>query len=311
VTLRVPLACAALFATVTVGLATGFEASTAQPVLGTRTVKVLAIDGLSFRDLDRNGALDAYEDWRLPIDARVDDLVARMTIEEKAGLMVSPTLPMGPDGAVNEESRPMPNPFGGPSWTLPGTSDAVLKMHIRQFINRATTSPRTMATWLNAVQAIAERSRLGIPAFFVTNPRNHLGSGMVVGIDEAGGSFSEWPGTLGLAATRDPALVEEFARIAAEEYVAVGIRGAYHPQIDLATEPRWARISGTLGEDADVTRSGRRASRSSSSTSRAAARPRQDRTRTSRTASSSCTRAGSSTTTSGRSRRRSTPAPSR
>jgi beta-glucosidase len=176
-----------------------------------------------------------------------------MTIEEKAGLMVSPTLPMGPDGAVNEESRPMPNPFGGPSWTLPGTSDAVLKMHIRQFINRATTSPRTMATWLNAVQAIAERSRLGIPAFFVTNPRNHLGSGMVVGIDEAGGSFSEWPGTLGLAATRDPALVEEFARIAAEEYVAVGIRGAYHPQIDLATEPRWARISGTLGEDADVT----------------------------------------------------------
>ena len=147
----------------------------------------------------------------------------------------------------------MPNPFGGPSWTMPGTSDALLKLHIRQFINRANTSPRTMVTWLNGVQAIAETSRLGIPAFFVTNPRNHLGGAVVVGIEEAGGSFSQWPGTLGLAATRDVALVEEFSRISAEEHVAVGIRGAYHPQIDLATEPRWARISGTFGEDADLT----------------------------------------------------------
>jgi beta-glucosidase len=188
------------------------------------------------------------------VDARVADLVGQMTLEEKAGLMVGPTLPMGPDGTVNEEARPMANPFGGPSWTLPGTSTAILEMHMRQFINRVNTSPRTMATWLNAVQAIAERSRLGIPAFFVTNPRNHLGSGMaVVGIEEAGGSFSQWPGTLGLAATRDAALVEAFARISAAEHVAVGIRGAYHPQIDLATEPRWARISGTFGEDADLT----------------------------------------------------------
>ena len=110
-----------------------------------------------------------------------------------------------------------------------------------------------MAKWLNGVQEIAESSRLGIPAFFVTNPRNHLGGGVVVGIEEAGGSFSQWPGTLGLAATRDMALIEEFSRISAEEHVAVGIRGAYHPQIDLATEPRWARISGTFGEDADLT----------------------------------------------------------
>ena len=229
------------------------ETGVTQPVLGARSAPLLSRDGFRFKDLNRNGRVDGYEDWRAPVESRVDDLVAQMTLEEKAGLMVSPTLPMGPNGTVNEEPRPMRNPFGGPDWTLPGTSKAVLDMHIRQFINRVNTSPRTMATWLNAVQEIAERSRLGIPAFFVTNPRNHLGSGMMVGIDEAGGSFSQWPGTLGLAATRDPALVEEFARIAAEEYVSVGIRGAYHPQIDLATEPRWARISGTLGEDADLT----------------------------------------------------------
>ncbi len=225
-----------------------------QPTLGARTVQLLTVDGLQFKDLNKNGRLDPYEDWRQPIDARVADLVGQMTLEEKAGMMVGPTLPMGPDGSVNEESRPMPNPFGGPSWTLPGTSEAVLKLHIRQFINRVNTSPKTMATWLNAVQAIAEGSRLGVPAFFVTNPRNHLGSGAaVVGIEEAGGTFSQWPGSLGLAATRDAALVEAFSRVSAEEHVAVGIRGAYHPQLDLATEPRWARISGTFGEDADLT----------------------------------------------------------
>jgi beta-glucosidase len=233
--------------------ARGQQPVPAQPTLGTRTVKVLDVDGVRFKDLNKNGRLDTYEDWRKGVDARVDDLVSQMTLEEKAGLMVSPTLTMGANGTVNEEARTMPNPFGGPSWTMPGTSDALVKLHIRQFINRANTSPRTMVGWLNGVQAIAETSRLGIPAFFVTNPRNHLGSGQVIGIDEAGGSFSQWPGTLGLAAMRDLALVEAFSRISAEEHVAVGIRGAYHPQIDLATEPRWARISGTFGEDADLT----------------------------------------------------------
>ena len=190
------------------------------------------------------------EDWREPTEKRVNDLVGQMTLEEKAGFMVSPTLPMGPEGALVEKTESLDGAFGR-SMQL-GTSDAVIARHIRQFIVRVNTPPRTMATWLNRVQEIAERSRLGIPAFFVTNPRNHLGSAGIVGIDEAGASFSQWPGTLGLAATRDAALVEEFAQIAAQEYVSVGLRGAYHPQADLATEPRWARISGTLGEDANL-----------------------------------------------------------
>ncbi|MCK7480349.1 MAG: hypothetical protein M0C28_26175 [Candidatus Moduliflexus flocculans] len=223
-----------------------------QPVLGARSIRLLDVDGLTFEDLNKNGRLDRYEDWRLPLDTRVNDLVGQMTLEEKAGLMVGPTLPMGANGTVNEDTRALPgNPFGGSSGQA-GTTDLILARHIRQFINRVNTTPRTMVTWLNAVQELAERSRLGIPAFFVTNPRNHLGSAGVMGIDEAGSSFSQWPGTLGLAATRDAALVEEFSRIAAQEYVSVGIRGAYHPQADLATEPRWGRISGTLGEDATV-----------------------------------------------------------
>jgi beta-glucosidase len=249
--LRPVLSCALLVAAAAIGLSAGEQPGrTKAPLLGSRTVAALKVDGLTFKDLNKNGRLDPYEDWRAPIESRVNDLVGQMTLEEKAGFMVSPTLPMGPDGALVEKTESLDGAFG--RTTQLGTSDAVLARHIRQFIVRVNTPPRTMATWLNRVQEVAERSRLGIPAFFVTNPRNHLGSAGIVGIDEAGASFSQWPGTLGLAATRDAALVEEFSRIAAQEYVSVGLRGAYHPQADLATEPRWARISGTLGEDADL-----------------------------------------------------------
>ena len=226
-----------------------------QPEIGARVAPLLQVDGLLFKDLDKNGQLDPYEDWRRPVEERVADLVGRMTLEEKAGLMVGPTLEMGPGGSLNEQAIFRPNPFtgGAPVLYAPGTSEAILRRHMRQFINRANADPKTMATWLNAVQAVAEGSRLGLPAFFVTNPRHHLSGVAQFGVNETAGTMSQWPGSLGLAATRDPALVEEFARIAAREYVAVGIRGAYHPQVDLATEPRWARIDGTLGEDAKLT----------------------------------------------------------
>jgi len=227
----------------------------AQPEIGARVVDVLRVEGLLFKDLNKNGKVDAYEDWRRPVAERVDDLVSQMTLEEKAGLMVGPSLPMGPGGTVREDPVYGVNPFaGGPaSMVSPGTTDAITKRHIVQFINRENADPRTMATWLNAVQQVAEGRRLGTPVLFVTNPRNHYGAAATFGIAEASTAFSQWPGTLGLAATRDVALVEEFARIAAQEHVSVGIRGAYHPTADVATEPRWGRFRETFGEDAQLT----------------------------------------------------------
>ncbi len=225
------------------------------PEIGARVVKVLRVDGALFKDLNKNGRLDVYEDWRRPISERVNDLVSQMTIEEKAGLMVGPSLPMGPGGTLVEQPVYGVNPFsGGPaSMVSPGTTDAIQKRHIVQFINRENKDPRTMATWLNAVQQVAEGRRLGTPVLFVTNPRNHYGAPATFGIAEANSAFSQWPGPLGLAATRDRALVEEFATIAAQEYVSVGIRGAYHPTADVATEPRWGRFRETFGEDASLT----------------------------------------------------------
>jgi beta-glucosidase len=208
-----------------------------QPVVAARVVEVLHVDGLLFRDLNKNGRLDPYEDWRRPVAERVDDLVSQMTVEEKAGLMVGPSLAMGPGGAVREEPVFGVNPFAGgpPAMVSPGTTDAITKRNIVQFIDRENAEPQTMAAWTNAVQQVAEGRRLGTPVLFVTNPRNHYGAAATFGIAEASGAFSQWPGTLGLAATRDATLVEEFARSAAQEYVSVGIRGAYHPTADVAT----------------------------------------------------------------------------
>ena len=247
-------ACAvcALFAC---GLAMFAQNRPVQPVIGARAATVLSVDGLLFKDLNKNGKLDAYEDWRLTAEARAADLVGRMTVEEKAGLMVGPTLMPGANGTLNEQSTYGTNPFnpGPPQLTSPGTGEALNRLHLAQFIVRANLPPRQMATWLNAVQEAAERTRLGIPPIFVTNPRNHLGAAANFGIMEAGGAFSQWPGTLGLAATRDAKLVEEFASMAAREYVSVGLRGAYHPTADVATEPRWSRFGETMGEDAKLT----------------------------------------------------------
>jgi beta-glucosidase len=239
---------------VTMALALNCAAQT-QPELGNRVARVLRVDGLLFKDLNKNDKLDKYEDWRLPLDARVNDLVAQMTIEEKAGLMVGPSLTVGPNGGVSEQPTFMVNPFNpGPMMMVsPATADGLYKRHLRQFINRDNLAPRAMVNWLNAVQQMAEGSRLGIPVLFVTNPRNTAGQGAIFGISEAGSAFSQWPGTLGLAAMRDTALVEEFARIAAQEYVSVGLRGAYHPTADVGTEPRWNRYKETFGEDANLT----------------------------------------------------------
>jgi beta-glucosidase len=231
------------------------QATTQQPIINARVAQVLQINGLLFKDLNKNGKLDVYEDWRRSIDERVNDLVAQMTIEEKAGLMVGPTLSAGPGGTVNEQAVYGMNPFNpGPIMlNVPATTEAINRRHIRQFINRENLPPRTMANWLNGVQQIAEGSRLGIPVIFVTNPRNQNGAQNAFGFIEAGSAFSQWPGPLGLAAMRDTALIEEFARIAAQEYVSVGIRGAYHPTADVATEPRWNRFRETFGEDAKLT----------------------------------------------------------
>ena len=199
-------------------------------------------DGLPYRDLNGNGALDPYEDPRLQVEERVDDLLARMTLEEKAALLFHQGLVVPDDGTVGDE----PGMVAGPS-----TRALVAELGLTHFNIYWGPRPAVLAGWHNRMQEAAERTRLGIPVTISSDPRHGTGDNPATSM--SGNGFSVWPEPLGLAATRDEALVEEFADIARREYLAVGIRLALHPSADLATEPRWARVSGTFGEDAALT----------------------------------------------------------
>ncbi len=251
--------------------------SSVQPQLGLRTVDRLKVNNLQFKDLNKNQKLDKYEDWRLPIDERVQDLVSQMTIEEKIGFMLISTTRMGgdnvfgapnPQGAkaeitssFNEEDvvsnvnmftrKPIPYP----QMSTSGTTKGVMDRHLRHFILRANTPAKVMAEWSNNLQALCETSRLGIPAIVASNPRNHVTTDASVGLSVGTTAFSKWPGELGIAAMRDLKLTREFAEISAKEWCAVGLRKGYQYMADMATEPRWQRIEGTFGEDADLTSS--------------------------------------------------------
>jgi beta-glucosidase len=176
-----------------------------------------------------------YRNASLPVDERVDDLLQRMTMDEKAGQLFHQIINMGPNGTYAN-----------------GTVDTVKGQFMTHFnLHGSITSVRMYAEWYNSLQKLALETRLGIPITLSSDPRhaftNNVGTGFVAE------SFSQWPESLGLAAIGDAALVERFADIARQEYMAIGLRSSLHPQIDLATEPRWARISGTMGECAHLT----------------------------------------------------------
>ncbi|WP_314372541.1 glycoside hydrolase family 3 N-terminal domain-containing protein [Sphingomonas paucimobilis] len=190
----------------------------------------------TFRDLNHNGRLDSYEDPRLPVAARVDDLVNRMTLEEKVGAMLHASLPSGDPVGV-----------GSAHYDMAAVRRMIQDHYVTSAITRLSVAPADLAEQNNAVQRLAAATRLGIPVTISTDPRNHFQS--VLGASTRGGGFSLWPETLGFAALRDPARVRRFATIARQEYRAVGIHMALSPQADLASEPRWSRVTATFGSD--------------------------------------------------------------
>ncbi len=231
----------AILLVVTAAAPAAAGAQLVQPALGTRSAPVLEVGGLRFRDLNRNGVLDPYEDWRLAPEARARDLVGRMTLEEKAGAMMHGT-------AVTVGGFGPPPPGVAPGYDTAATRRLIDSAKVTSLITRLGGDVAALAAQNNALQAIAERGRLGVPLTVSTDPRNHFQ--YVAGQSVAAGQFSQWPEPLGLAAAGDAALVRRFGDVARREYRAVGIQMALSPQADLATEPRWSRISGTFGEDA-------------------------------------------------------------
>ncbi len=218
-------------------------AATVQPSLGVRTTTIIEVDGKRFKDLNRNSKLDPYEDWRMSPEERADDLIGLMTTEEKAGLMMHGSAPsFGPNANLGF----------GKAYDLERAGHMIRDMKVVTFITRLNDEASKLASQNNALQDVAEGGRLGIPVTISTDPRSHFQ--FVQGASNASVGFSQWPETLGLAAIGDPALTRSFADTARQEYRAVGIHEALSPQIDLATEPRWARSFGTFGEDAQLSK---------------------------------------------------------
>ncbi len=198
-------------------------------------------DGVQFRDLNKNGSMDPYEDPRRPIEECVDDLLAQTTLEEKAGMLFHNFLPINEDGTL----------FEGQGRHGPVSTSELVLMKLMDHLNLfRVIEPRAMAQWYNRLQELAEATRLGSPVTIASDPRHGYSGNPATSL--TGEGFSQWPEPLGLAAIGDEALGVEFGNIARQEYVALGIRTAEHPMADLATEPRWGRISGTFGEDAHL-----------------------------------------------------------
>lgn len=212
----------------------------------------LIVDGYTFRDLNKNGSLDVYEDYRADIEARVDDLVGQMTLEEKAGTMFVSMTGMTAEGLPYDKPKLSKDPFDMLiALMVPPASELLVTKKLNSYNILNAYSPDVMARFNNNIQKIAERMRLGIPITIATDPRHSADNNPGAAILTS--AFSAWPNPLGLAATRDTILVREFGDIARQEYRAVGLTVALHPMADLATEPRWARINGTFGEDAHLT----------------------------------------------------------
>ena len=188
---------------------------------------------------------ERFRDASLPVDERVEILLAQMTLEEKAGLFFHTMVTITDDGGEDA-----PNPFGFPGAAV--TEDYISNRLMNHFnVLGAAPTAEKMAEWHNRIQDLAKRTRLGIPVTLSTDPRHSFSDNPLAAI--MSGPFSEWPEPLGLAAIGDDEVVERFGDIARQEYTAVGLRVALHPQVDLATEPRWARQLQTFGEDTELT----------------------------------------------------------
>ncbi len=223
----------------------------------TSGVKILTIKGLAFKDLNKNGKLDIYEDWRLSAGERAKDLASKMTIDQIAGLMLYSAHQAIPSantrfGASTYNGKPFKESGAKASDLSDQQIKFLTKDNLRHVLVTSVESPEVAAIWNNKVQALCEGIGLAIPANNSSDPRHRSTSEAEYNVGSAG-QISLWPGSLGMAATFDPSVVKQFGQIAAKEYRALGITTALSPQIDLATEPRWARVNGTFGENPQLT----------------------------------------------------------
>lgn len=199
-------------------------------------LKVLAAGTVLFLGfVSVQAAEPLYKNADKPVDARVKDLLKRMTLEEKVAQLQTVW-------AARQQLETDAGEF------TPEQAKEILGLGIGQVArpaeNKATLTPnKTPAQTLaftNAVQKyLVENTRLGIPAIFHEEALH----------GHAGRNATSFPQAIGLASSWDPQLIEQVYTIAAQEMRAIGTHQALAPVLDVARDPRWGRIEETLGED--------------------------------------------------------------
>lgn len=198
----------------------------AQSKVDSRVKPLIEQDGLIFKDLNGNGKLDPYEDWRLSAEERAGDLLSQMTLIEKIAQMQHPTFVPKADGSA---------PAFLERWMKESNVGLVLV--------RDLPSAKAAAMTMNQIQEWSEASRLGIPVV--------VSMDSVHGLSYVNGGLVH-PHNLGLAATRNTELVRQLSEAGRLEHLAIGVRMTLSPEADIATEPRWGRVMETFGEDPEL-----------------------------------------------------------
>ncbi len=237
------------------------------PRISTVSRSVIEKDGLYFKDIDGSGTVSAVNDWRLPPAERAKAYVCLLSMDEKLPqLFISDwrmgkyPVVMGPkkvdhtpvldeSGVLDESPLEVKNIFG--TTYLPGTSTLIKEWWNRHVIIRSNATVEDLTDYLNQLQAVAEECDHFVPVQAASNSRNENGQ-VVFGMNDAGGTFATWPGTLGIAAAVQGAgidVADKFADAVRRSWNACNLRKGYMYMVDCTTDPRWQRTYGCFGEN--------------------------------------------------------------
>ena len=214
------------------------EETPVQPELKARVKEIIEVDGYQFKDLNDNGVLDAYEDWRLSPQERAENLLSLMTVEQKAAQMVHLTLVTQKDSWFNKNNV-------GFALVYEYIFEPEEEEDEEESDETQTpiSSARNAAMRTNEIQELSESSELGIPVIFSMDT-------------EAGAAFVKdatyLPDEINQGAAGDVELVTRLNEVLKEELMAVGVRMALSPDADLITDPRWGRNQECYSEDVET-----------------------------------------------------------
>ena len=221
------------------------ESAPTQPVLSARVKEIIEVDGYQFKDLNDNGELDPYEDWRLSPQERAENLLSMMTASQKAAQMVHLTLVTKKDSWFAKDNVGFALVYEYIFDAIEEDAEEEEEEDEEAAAGEAqtVTSARNAARLTNEIQELSESAELGIPIIFSMDT-------------EAGAAFVKdatfLPDEINLGAANDAELTEKYYQVLKEELTAMGVRMALSPDADLITDPRWGRNQECYSEDTQV-----------------------------------------------------------